>query len=330
MMEPSLLRIVIEKPDLPILSLWLWLQGDQSVIQRIWSWINHPFTVGNFSVSLSSLALGILTILVAIVVSRSLRSLLQRRLERKPRVDPGLQYTFLRLLHYIIIVVGFLLAFKTSFNADLTTLAVLFTALSVGIGFGLQYIAGDIAAGFVLLFERPVRVNDYITVTSDARTELQGNVQSINLRTTNVVTNDRLTVIVPNSKLVNQTVVNWSYGDRRARISIPIGVSYDSDVELVTSTLLRAAEGVKFVIDDPAPSVQFLKFGDSSLDFRLLVWTSNPRRHPTIKSEINYQIWRLFKEENIEIPFPQQELRLHSGILPIELDKGIDEGTSEK
>lgn len=314
--------------DLLLLMSALNLLSTVSVLRQIWTWINHPFNVGNFSVSVSSVALGVLTILIAVVVSRTLRSLLQRRLERKPRVDPGLQYTFLRLLHYIIIVVGFLLAFKTSFNADLTTLAVLFTALSVGIGFGLQYIAGDIAAGFVLLFERPVRVNDYISVASDARTELQGNVQSINLRTTNVVTNDRLTVIVPNSKLVNQTVVNWSYGDRRARISIPVGVSYDSDVELVTRTLLRAAEGVKFVIDDPIPAVQFMQFGASSLDFRLLVWTANPRRHPTIRSEINYRIWRLFKEENIEIPLPQQELRVRTDAPLIDLvkdDKTDDE-----
>lgn len=313
-----------------LLIVSFYLQNGGSLFQRVWSWVNHPFSIGNFTISITSLALGLLTILLAVIVSRSVRSLLHRRLERHPKVDPGLQYTLLRLLHYIIIVAGFLLAFKTSFNADLTTLAVLFTALSVGIGFGLQYIAGDIAAGFVLLFERPVRVNDYITVTTDARIELQGNVQSINLRTTNVITNDRLTVIVPNSKLVNQIVVNWSYGDRRARISIPIGVSYDSDVELVTQTLLRAAEGVKFVIDEPAPSVQFLKFGDSSLDFRLLVWTSNPRRHPFIKSEINYRIWRLFKEEKIEIPFPQQELRLRTGSFPVELESGGEEAADEK
>lgn len=302
----------------PLLICSFYLQNSESVLQRVWSWVDHPFSIGNFRVSLSSAAVGALTILLAVIISRFLRALLQRRLERKPKVDPGLQYTFLRLLHYIIIVVGLLLAFKSAFNADLTTLAVLFTALSVGIGFGLQYIAGDIAAGFILLFERPVRVNDYVTVTNEARVELQGNVQSINLRTTNVLTNDRLTVIVPNSKLVNQVVVNWSYGDRRARISIPIGVAHDSNVELVTETLLRAAEGVKFVIDDPAPSVQFLQFGQSSLDFRLLVWTSNPRRHPFIKSEINYRIWRLFKEAKIEIPFPQQELRLRRDSLPVD------------
>jgi len=298
----------------------LWLQDGVSLFKRIWSWIDYHFTIGNFSVSLFTLVLGVLTMLTAWIVSRSACSLLKRRLERRKNLDPGLQYTLLRLLHYIIIAVGTMLAFKLTFNADLTTLAVLFTALSVGIGFGLQYIAGDIASGFILLFERPVRVNDFITLSSDAAGQVQGRVQSINLRTTSVMTNDRLAIIVPNSKLVNQTVVNWSYGDRRARVAIPIGVASDADVDLVTKTLLRAAEGVKYVIDDPAPSVQFLQFGDYTLDFRLLVWTANPRRHPTIKSEINYRIWQLFKEANIEIPYPQQELRLRS-VVPVEVDR---------
>jgi small-conductance mechanosensitive channel len=140
-------------------------------------------------------------------------------------------------------------------------------------------------------------------------------VQSINLRTTSVLTNDRITVIVPNSKLVNDNLVNWSYADRRARISVPVGVSYNSDVDLVTHTLLRAAEGVNHVLPEPKPSVQFLGFGESSLDFRLLVWTDRPRRHPQIKSEANYHIWRLFKEAGIEIPFPQRDLNLRDATL---------------
>jgi potassium efflux system protein len=134
------------------------------------------------------------------------------------------------------------------------------------------------------------------------------------------MTNDRIAVLVPNSKLVNQTLVNWSYQDRRARISIPVGVGYDSDVELVTRTLLRAAEGIKYVIDDPAPSVQFLRFGDSSLDFRLLVWTANPRRHPQIKSDINYRIRQLFLEEGINIPFPRHDLFIRGGALQLKND----------
>ncbi len=140
--------------------------------------------------------------------------------------------------------------------------------------------------------------------------------QSINLRTTIVTTNDRISIIVPNSRLVSQRVINWSYGDPRARISIPVGVAYNADVDLVTQTLILAAEGIENVLKDPAPKVQFLKFGDYSLDFRLLVWTRQPRRHPQIKSDINYRIEKLFRERGIEIPYPVQDLRLTGFSLP--------------
>jgi len=144
-----------------------------------------------------------------------------------------------------------------------------------------------------------------------------------------VMTNDHIVAVVPNSKLVNQPLINWSYGERRSRISIPIGVSYDSDIELVTQTLLRAAEGVDHVMEEPKPSVQFLSFGDFSLDFRLLVWTSRPRRYAQIKSDINYRIQRLFKEARIEIPFPQQDLNLRGGSLQITPASDDDLGPEE-
>jgi small-conductance mechanosensitive channel len=131
------------------------------------------------------------------------------------------------------------------------------------------------------------------------------------------MTNDHIAAIVPNSKLVNQNLLNWSYGERRSRISIPIGVAYDSNVEQVTELLQRAAEGVEHVLEEPKPKVQFLGFGASSLDFRLLVWTNRPRRHVQIKSDINYRIERLFRENRIEIPFPQMEFRLRGGPLPV-------------
>ncbi len=214
-----------------------------------------------------------------------------------------------------------LLALKAAFSLDLTSIAVLFTALSVGIGFGLQYIAADIASGFILLFERPVRVGDRVTIGTD-----EGDVQSINLRTTVVATNDRISIIVPNSKLISQRLINWSYGDPRARIAIPVGVAYTSDIDLVTRTLIKATEDVDNVLRDPAPKVQFLKFGDWSLDFRLLVWTNRPRIHTQIRSDINYRIEKLFREAKIEIPFPQTEFRLRGGAPRLDTsDKFLDD-----
>jgi small-conductance mechanosensitive channel len=281
-------------------------------VKGIWAYINQKYEVGNFRVSLTSLVIGVAIFLIALTLSRLISAFLQRRIAKRAHIDPGIQYTIVRLVYYAINTIGFLAAISQAFNADLTSLAVIFTALSVGIGFGLQYIAADIASGFILLFERPVRVGDRVTIGDD-----EGDVQSINLRTTTVMTNDRIAIIVPNSKLVSQRLVNWSYGDPRARISIPIGVASDSDVDLVTRTLIRAAEGVEDVLADPKPSVQFLKFGDSTLDFRLLVWTNKPRKHPQIKSDINYNIERLFREKGIEIPFPTQELRIRGGQLHV-------------
>jgi potassium efflux system protein len=315
-------------PPQPVASPVPTPQGSPSVLRQIWNYINYDFTVGNFKFSLANIVIGIAIFAAAIIISRSVRSLMERRMAARVNLDPGIQYTILRLIHYLVITLGVLFALKTAFNLDLTTLAVVFTALSVGIGFGLQFIAGDLASGFILLFERPVRVGDFITITGPDSKLTEGRVQSINLRTTIVMTNDHIAAIVPNSKLVNENLINWSYGERRSRISIPIGVSYDSNVEQVTETLLRAAEGVEHVMEEPKPSVQFLGFGDYSLNFRLLVWTSRPRRHPKIKSDINYRIHRLFQEEKIEIPFPQQDLNLRGGSLkvtPVGDDLGPEE-----
>ena len=296
-----------------LFALW---QGE-NIFERVWRYINHSFTFGKIEVSLSTLVQGVVVFLLAMLISRALRSFIERRMIHRTRIDPGIQYTVQRLIHYFIITIGTLFALKTAFALDLTSIAVVFTALSVGIGFGLQFIAGDIASGFILLFERPVRVGDFITITGPDSKLTEGRVQSINLRTTVVMTNDHIAAIVPNSKLVNQNLINWSYGERRSRVAIPVGVSYDSDVDHVTRTLLKAAEGVEHVLEDPKPSVQFLNFGESSLNFRLLVWTNRPRRHIQIKSDINYRIQRLFKEAEIEIPYPQLALNVRGGNLQV-------------
>ena len=275
------------------------------VLKRIWQYIDHRFAIGNISVSLSGLVLGVLALAVTLFLTRAITSLLDRRMVGKTNIDPGLRYTIVRLVRYVLVTVGVLVALKQAFGLDLTSIAVVFTALSVGIGFGLQYIAADIASGFILLFERPIRIGDRITIGED-----EGDVQSINLRTTTVMTNDRIAIIVPNSRLVTQRVINWSYGDPRARIAIPVHVGNESDIDLLTKTLLDSAKDVEFVLDEPPPKVQFMRFGDYALEFRLLVWTRHPSRHPQIRSDINYRIRKLFHERDIEIPYPTQEFLL--------------------
>lgn len=303
------------------LAAWLW-QGGENLLQRLWRlseplrfYVNYTWKVGNFPFSIASLTLGLVIVLAAVFVSRYLRGFVERRMSRHKHLDPGVQFTILRLVHYLIMVVGIFTALRIAVEADFTSLAVVFTALSIGIGFGLQFIAGDIASGFIILFERPVRVGDYITIPGPDGKLTEGRVRSINLRTTIVITNDNIAAVVPNSKIVNQNFLNWTFRERRTRVSIPVGVSYDADPEHVTETLLRAADGVQFLLEEPKPSVQFLEFADSSLNFRLLVWTDKPRRHPSIRSAVNYNIARLFREEGIEIPFPQRDINLRSGAL---------------
>lgn len=292
------------------------LQDSTGVVSRAWGYLTQQFTFGRITVSVSSLFIGVLVLVVTLFAARWTSALIERRMANRRHIDAGLRYTICRLVRYIVITIGSLVALKQAFAIDLTSIAVIFTALSVGIGFGLQYIASDIASGFILLFERPIRIGDRITIGED-----EGDVQSINLRTTIVTTNDRIAIIVPNSKLVGQRVINWSYGDPRARIGIPIGVADDSDIELVTDTLIEAAHDVPNVLPDPPPRVQFLKFGDYSLDFRLLVWTNQPRRHVQIRSDINYRIARLFRERAIRIPYPTQEFLLKG--LPRNLEPSL-------
>jgi small-conductance mechanosensitive channel len=296
---------------------FLLLEDSTGIIARIWSYLTQQFTFGRITVSASSLFVGVLVVVLTFLSARWSSGFIERRMARRHHIDPGLRYTICRLVKYLIYTVGLLVTLKQAFMIDLTSIAVVFTALSVGIGFGLQYIASDIASGFILLFERPIRIGDRITIGED-----EGDVQSINLRTTIVTTNDRIAIIVPNSKLVSQRVVNWSYGDPRARIAIPIGVADDSDIQLVTDTLIEAAKNVANVLSDPQPNVQFLKFGDYSLDFRLLVWTNQPRRHVQIRSDINYRIAGLFRERSIRIPYPTQEFLL-KGIPPRALEPSL-------
>lgn len=301
----------------------LFWQDSVGLIARIWDYLNKSFTFGRITVSISSVAVGLLVLTVTILVARYASAFIEGRMARRHHIDPGLRYTICRLIRYVVVMIGSLVAVKQAFAVDLTSIAVIFTALSVGIGFGLQYLAADIASGFILLFERPIRVGDRITIGDD---EDEGDVQSINLRTTVLMTNDRVAIIVPNSKLVGQRVINWSYGDPRARIAIPVGVADDSDIDLVTRTLIDAARGIDNVLADPPARVQFLKFGDYSLDFRLLVWTNQPRRHVQIRSDINYRIAELFRERNIRIPYPTQEFLLKGVTLPKEFPPSLVPG----
>lgn len=280
--------------------------------KRITEILNTPLIQqeGQFKISIMSILMLILVIFLATVVSRYTRRFLQKRvMPRFHHLDRGLQFTLLRILHYVIMLFATLWAIKLGFSVDLTGIAVILGFLSVGIGFGLQYVAADLASGFILLFERPMRVGDRIRLDDS----IEGRVENISLRSTIIITNENMAVIVPNSRLVQNRFVNYSYSNQAVRINIPVGVAYGSDLQKVSKALVEAAKCVKEVLPKLAPRPHFKAFGDSALDFEIRVWINEPHKHPQIRSKINYQIERLFREQEIEIPFPQRDLHLRSG-----------------
>ena len=218
----------------------------------------------------------------------------------------GPRYTLVRLIQYGVWLIGILIALKV-LNVGLTALAVVVGVLGVGIGFGLQGVVANFVAGLVLLFERPVEVNDFVTTG-----EIEGKVLEIGFRSTRIVTNDNISIIVPNAQSINGTMINWSHGDSRVRIHIPVGVAYGSDLEAVKRTLLNVAAGTDGVLRKPASRVWFRGFGDSSLDFELRVWTDEPIHHERLRSVLNFEIHAAFREQGIRIPFPQRDLHVKS------------------
>jgi small-conductance mechanosensitive channel len=196
------------------------------------------------------------------------------------------------------------------FNVNIRAFAVVAGALGIGVGFGFQNVVGNFVAGLVLLFERPVKIQDRISLEN-----VEGNVVAINFRSTTLRTNNNISIIVPNSEFINRSVINlinWSPSDPLVRIHVPVGVAYGSDVDRVTRTLQEVTQGMQDVLQEPPPEVRFSEFGDSSLNFELLVWTDKPTRHPLLRSNLNYAIDAAFRLHGIEIPFPQRDVHIKS------------------
>jgi small-conductance mechanosensitive channel len=270
------------------------------------------FEINKTAVTPSSILMFLLVIGLFALLSRLLRRLLQAQIFTRLGVERSTQYNLIRISHYATMLLGAVVAFQF-IGVDLTGLAVILGFLSVGIGFGLQNITSNFVAGLILLFERPIKVGDRITVGDQ-----EGDVKEIKIRSTTIQTLNNIAVIVPNSEFVSSTVVNWSHGDQRIRLEIDVGVSYDSDLETVIHSLKEAAEGHPEVLKTPAPEVLLTGFGDSAWDMRLRAWIDHPKRHPLVRSEINCAIVRKFRENGVEIPFPQRDLHVRSP-LPVPL-----------
>lgn len=251
-----------------------------------------------------------LIFLIALLVffSGKIKTVLIKQILPKYSEDIGVSQSIGTIVQYLFIVIGGIMIIQNS-KVNLGSLNLLAGALGVGIGFGLQNIANNFISGLIILFERPIKIGDRIEVG-----DVSGDVTRISSRATTVNTNDNISIIIPNSELINQKVINWSHNDRRIRFHIPVGVSYKEDPAQIQEILMSVAKGHKDVLKNPAPDVLFTEYGDSSLNFDLMVWTSTFIDKPIIlKSQLYYQIFEKFKEQNIEIPYPQRDLHIRSG-----------------
>jgi len=280
-----------------------------SIIKIIGEIIEYPlFVMNQRPITLTSILVGLLILLAFVLLSRGLRKVIKTKLFPRYKLDEGIQLAILKVLHYLMVGLGIIVAVQ-SIGLNLTSLAVVFGLLSVGIGFGLQNIVSNFISGLIILFERPIKIGDQITIG-----DVLGKVQNISLRATLIRTFDNISIIVPNSEFITSQVINWSHRDPKIRIHVNVGVAYGSDVPLVINSLLEVARNHPEILKDPAPKVWFIEFGDSSLNFDLLAWIPSPKSRPDVISDLNKGIDEIFRKNKIQIPFPQRDLHIRSSV----------------
>jgi small-conductance mechanosensitive channel len=264
------------------------------------------FTIGSQRISIGLIVLSTGILYGSYLASWIIQKLLVDEVIFKRQLEKGVRISIGRLMHYAIVIAGFLLALST-LGFEISKITIMLSALSVGIGFGLQSIANNFVSGLILLFERPVRVGDVIQITGD-----WAEIKNIGIRATTVQTFDRADRIIPNADLISNEVTNWTLTNRQIRLIIPVGVAYGSDVDRVTQTLLACAQTNPEVEKRPAPKVLFLNFGESTLDFELRVYVADFDHRIDVRSALHHQIDRSFREAGIEIAFPQRDLHVRN------------------
>ncbi len=286
-----------------VASVWLLFSTTQDAITAL---ADFGFPLGGYTLTMQTVLVAVSVIYGAILISRAIQAILLDEIMPRKNIDKGVQLSIARLVHYAILLIGFLILLQIM-GVSLTKLTILGGALGVGIGFGLQAIVNNFASGLILLFERPIKVGDTIELETD-----MGVVKKLGLRSTIIQTFDNAEIVVPNSELVTTQVTNWTLAERKARVKIPIGVAYGSDISQVLEILLTVGKEHPMTLTTPPPTALFLSFGASSLDFELRVWIIDFNDRRQVQSELNQEINSEFADAGIEIPFPQTDLHLRT------------------
>ncbi|MAS38674.1 MAG: mechanosensitive ion channel family protein [Cytophagales bacterium] len=265
------------------------------------------FKIGDSEVSIGTIVIFFASFYLLVVVSKNVRLLLLNKILARSKLKKSFRESIANGVRITMMLIGTIIIIQ-AVGIDLSALSLLAGALGVGIGFGFQKVTDNLISGLTILVEEPIKVGDRVEVG-----EVSGDIVNISLRATTIVTNDNISIIVPNSEFISSQVINWSHNNRIVRFRLPVGVSYEEDPEIIKKLLLEVADENPNVQKEPKPKVFFEKFGDSSLDFKLGIWTSSHTDKPEfIRSEINYAIFQKFRENNIKIPFPQRDVHIKS------------------
>ena len=275
------------------------------------------FTLNQTPVTILSIVIFLIIFICLLLLSGYLTKLLRSRVLPRFNLEESIIYNISRIFYYSFLVLSVTFSFQF-IGIDFSGLIVVFGFLSVGIGFGLQNITSNFISGLILLFERPIKIGDRVTVGAT-----EGDIVEIKMRSTVIRSLNNISIIVPNSEFVSSRVVNWSHGDKKVRVDIRVGVSYRSDLDNVLRSLKEVADEHKDVLKDPEPFVRLMEFGDSSWNMLLGVWINDPYDFYRVHSELNCAIVRKFRENGVEIPFPQRDLHIRSP-LPVPLQTHFD------
>ena len=279
-----------------VLMIW---SAKHAVITGLFKIITYPIPIGEMQLSLLGFVCATLMVFATQFSTRLWRRVLRDKFLSGSGMDAGLKDSITTISVYLLWGIGIFISLRV-IGVSSTSLTVVFGALSIGLGFGLQNIFNNFISGIILLFERPIQVGDAVEISG-----IWGVVQKINVRSTLVQTYDNASLIIPNSEFISNKVVNWSFKDHRIRRGITIGVAYGSDTQLVSRTLLEICGKIQEVLKQPAPDVLFTDFGDNALIFKLRFWTVVDHM-VKVETSIRFEIERLFRERQIEMPFPQR------------------------
>ncbi|MCB1214664.1 MAG: mechanosensitive ion channel, partial [Deltaproteobacteria bacterium] len=269
------------------------------------------FSLGERTLTLGMFLQAALFFYISHLVAFLLCTILQGEVYPRKQIDLGVANSINSLLRYALWILGVVFAFF-ALGFELQQLAIIAGALSVGIGFGLQNIVNNFVSGIILLFERPVKVGDLLEIQNE-----WGEVEKVGLRSTIIRTHSKTQLIIPNSDFITQKVTNLTFSDKDYRVEVPVGITYGSNVELAKNIMEEIASKHPLVSPKRKPKVIFQAFGNSSLDFEIFVWVSDAAQKRFIISDILFEVEKQFRQNNIEIPFPQRDLHVRS------IDQGL-------